>query len=93
MDEIVGVAKPGLVETTGGLLAPKKLAGLTLDQIDVHRVTQYAAEDADVTLRLADVLAPKLREAGVEEVMTQWYHNSDIEGIRRYAEDLLPRLG
>jgi DNA polymerase-1 len=41
---------------------------LTLDQVDVARVTRYAAEDADVTLRLAGVLAPKLREAGVEEV-------------------------
>ncbi len=41
---------------------------LTLDQIDVDRVTRYAAEDADVTLRLADVLSPKLREEGVEEV-------------------------
>src|SRR5512140_1356909 len=29
---------------------------LTLDQVDVDRVTRYAAEDADVTLRLADVL-------------------------------------
>jgi DNA polymerase-1 len=41
---------------------------LTLDQVDVVRVTRYAAEDADVTLRLADVLAPKLVEAGVEDV-------------------------
>ena len=41
---------------------------LTIDQIDVTRATRYAAEDADVTLRLADALAPKLREAGVEEV-------------------------
>jgi DNA polymerase-1 len=41
---------------------------LTLDQIDVARVTRYAAEDADVTLRLAALLGPKLREAGVEEV-------------------------
>jgi DNA polymerase-1 len=41
---------------------------LTLDQVDVDRVTRYAAEDADVTLRLADVLFPKLREAGVWEV-------------------------
>jgi molybdate transport repressor ModE-like protein len=29
-DEIVGVAKPGLVGTTDGLLPPKELAGLTL---------------------------------------------------------------
>ena len=41
---------------------------LTLDQIDVARVTRYAAEDADVTLRLAALLGPKLKEAGVEEV-------------------------
>jgi len=41
----------------------------TLDQIDVDRVTRYAAEDADVTLRLADVLSPKLEEAGV---LTVW---------------------
>lgn len=41
---------------------------LTLDQVDVWRVTRYAAEDADVTLRLAALLGPKLREAGVEEV-------------------------
>ena len=41
---------------------------LTLDQIDVERVTQYAAEDADVTRRLADVLEPKLEAAGVASV-------------------------
>jgi DNA polymerase-1 len=41
---------------------------LTLDQIDLARATRYAAEDADVTLRLADVLGPRLRETGVEEV-------------------------
>jgi DNA polymerase-1 len=40
----------------------------TLDQIDVDRVTRYAAEDADVTLRLADVLSPKLDETGVLSV-------------------------
>ena len=41
----------------------------TLDQIDVDRVTRYAAEDADVTLRLAEVFSPKLEEAGV---LTVW---------------------
>jgi len=41
---------------------------LTIDQVDVDRVAQYASEDADVTRRLADVLGPKLREEGVEEV-------------------------
>lgn len=41
---------------------------ITLDQVGVEHVTQYAAEDADVTRRLADVLAPKLSTAGVKEV-------------------------
>jgi DNA polymerase-1 len=41
---------------------------LTLDQVDLDRVTRYAAEDADVTRRLADVISPKLGEAGVLEV-------------------------
>ena len=41
---------------------------MTLDRVDVDRVTQYAAEDADVTLRLAEVLEPRLAEAKVEEV-------------------------
>jgi DNA polymerase-1 len=41
---------------------------VTLDKVDVFRVTVYAAEDADVTLRLAGVLSPKLRDARVEDV-------------------------
>lgn len=31
--------------------------------------------------------------AGVEEIMTQWFHVGDIEGLRQYAEDVLPGLG
>ncbi len=34
----------------------------TLDMIDLRRVTDYAAEDADVALRLKNVFAPKLDE-------------------------------
>ncbi|HEX8596887.1 MAG TPA: TIGR03560 family F420-dependent LLM class oxidoreductase [Chloroflexia bacterium] len=34
-----------------------------------------------------------LREAGVREIMTQWFQLDDIEGLRQYAEDVLPRLG
>lgn len=31
-------------------------------------------------------------EAGVQEIMTQWFHTDDIEGLRQYAEDVLSRL-
>lgn len=30
--------------------------------------------------------------AGVQEIMTQWFELDDIEGLRAYAEDVLPRL-
>ncbi len=30
--------------------------------------------------------------AGAEEVMTQWFHLDDIEGLRQYAGDVLPRV-
>jgi DNA polymerase-1 len=40
----------------------------TLNQVDVERVTDYAAEDADVTLRLARVLGPRLDDAGLREL-------------------------
>lgn len=29
---------------------------------------------------------------GVQEIMTQWFHLDDIEGLRAYAEEVLPRL-
>jgi DNA polymerase-1 len=38
------------------------------DEVEVEAATRYASEDADVTLRLADVLLPKLGEAGLREV-------------------------
>jgi F420-dependent oxidoreductase-like protein len=31
-------------------------------------------------------------EAGVQEILTQWFHLDDIAGLRQYAEDVLPRL-
>jgi DNA polymerase-1 len=41
---------------------------VTLNQVDVERVTEYAAEDAEVTLRLAARLDPGLDDAGVREL-------------------------
>jgi len=40
----------------------------TMDAVPVEMVATYAAEDADVTLRLADVLAPKLTEEGLADL-------------------------
>jgi alkanesulfonate monooxygenase SsuD/methylene tetrahydromethanopterin reductase-like flavin-dependent oxidoreductase (luciferase family) len=31
-------------------------------------------------------------EAGVEELMLQWFELDDIDGLRAFAEQVLPRL-
>ncbi len=43
----------------------------TLADLDLASVTDYAAEDADITLQLADVLEPRLREAGLEALLAE----------------------
>ncbi len=42
----------------------------TFDQIEVDRATEYAAEDADITLRLFQVLKPRLVDGGLMELFT-----------------------
>jgi DNA polymerase I len=46
-------------------LAGRGAKRITLDQVEVDRVAEYAAEDADVTLRLAGVLEPRLESSGL----------------------------
>jgi DNA polymerase-1 len=41
-----------------------------MDEVPVPAITQYAAEDADVPLRLADVLTPRLKGSGIYELFT-----------------------
>jgi DNA polymerase-1 len=40
----------------------------TLDQVGIAEVTRYSGEDADVSLRLADTLAPRIEQAGLSRV-------------------------
>ena len=49
-------------------VAGKGAKARTLDEIDVDVVTEYAAEDADVTLRLAEILADRLDETELREL-------------------------
>jgi len=37
----------------------------TMDEVDVRQVSAYACEDADIAWRLADVMEPKLKAAGL----------------------------
>src|SRR4051812_4507938 len=41
-----------------------------MDEVPVAAITQYAAEDADVPLRLADKLAPRLKGSGIYDLFT-----------------------
>ncbi|MBO5688142.1 MAG: DNA polymerase I, partial [Alistipes sp.] len=44
---------------------------LTMDQVSVELVKEYAAEDADITLQLKQVLWPMLCEQGLEELYSR----------------------
>lgn len=44
---------------------------LTMDQVDVQRVAEYAAEDADITLQLHQALWPLVQSSGAMPVLEQ----------------------
>jgi DNA polymerase-1 len=41
---------------------------ITMAEVDLERVSEYACEDADYTLRLRRIFEPKLKEVGAEEL-------------------------
>ena len=40
----------------------------TMDQVSLNQITPYAAEDADLSLRLYQYLSPQLNEQGLEDL-------------------------
>jgi DNA polymerase-1 len=42
-----------------------------MDEVPVPLITQYAAEDADVPLRLLDILQPRLQASGLHELFAE----------------------
>ncbi len=50
------------------LIGPKGKAQKSMRDLSPSEVYEYAAEDADITLRLKNVLEPKLKEIGCEEL-------------------------
>ncbi len=57
--------KPVSIET---LIGKKGKNQLTMRQAPIEQVKDYAAEDADITLQLADYLAPHLEKNGLREL-------------------------
>ncbi|MEX0774710.1 MAG: DNA polymerase I [Phycisphaeraceae bacterium] len=54
----------GIDHGAGPLLGSQR----TMDQVPLERITTYAADDAEVSLRLHDVLEPRLKLLGMEEL-------------------------
>ena len=94
--------KPIEIETLIGR-GPRQL---TMDLVGVERVAEYAAEDADVTLRLKRALRPQIEEAGlhdlyfdIEEPMIEVLADVEMAGVRidcdalaHYAVELNRRM-
>ncbi len=55
---------------------------LSMDQVALSVITEYAAEDADITLRLKEVLYPAVQSEGLEEL----YFNIEEPMIRVLAD-------
>ncbi len=44
---------------------------ITLDQVEIEKVAEYSCEDADIALRLKNLMQDKLREYGLEAVFNE----------------------
>ena len=55
----------------GGLFEAENTGQKTIDQVPLEQATVYAAEDADITLRLYHFLTPKLEELGITELVRE----------------------
>ncbi len=74
---------------------------ITMDQVDVEKVSWYAAEDADITLRLKEIFEPELKKEGLDKIfreiemplipvlanMERWGIKLDIDLVARLSED------
>ena len=64
------------------LLGPKGKTQKSMRELTPAEIYEYAAEDADITLQLKNVLEPKLREGGVEQL----FHQVEMPLVKVLAE-------
>ncbi len=55
---------------------------ITMDEVEIERVTPYACADADIVLRLAEIMEPKLKKKGLESL----YHKVEMPLVKVLAE-------
>ncbi len=53
------------------LIGKKGKNQMSMRQVPVEKVVQYAGEDADITLQLGEYFRPKLKEEGLEKLYTE----------------------
>ena len=88
------------------LLGPKGKNQKNMRDLTPQEIYEYAAEDADVTLRLKNILEPKLKEVGAEKLfyeiemplvevladMEMAGVNIDTESLKETSNDLTQRM-
>ncbi|TFF34241.1 DNA polymerase I [Mucilaginibacter psychrotolerans] len=77
------------------LIGPKGKNQGTMRDVEIEKIKDYAAEDADVTLQLKSIFEPKIKEAGAEKLLNEIenpliYVLADVEheGVRIDHETL-----
>ncbi len=87
--------------------APRGGERETFESVDLDTATRYAAEDSDITLRLADVFEARLHEDGLSPLadelemplvrvvaeMEREGIGVDTEALERYSDELVEELG
>src|SRR5690606_25290142 len=64
------------------LIGPKGKAQKTMRDVPVEEVAEYAAEDADITWQLHELLAPKLAALGQDKL----FHEVEMPVVRVLAD-------
>ncbi|GAB3932611.1 DNA polymerase I [Mucilaginibacter myungsuensis] len=71
------------------LIGPKGKNQGSMRDVELEKIKEYAAEDADITLQLKNVFEPKIKEAGGEKLIHEVEHpliyvlaDMEYEGVR-----------
>ncbi len=71
------------------LIGPKGKGQLSMRDVDIEKIKEYAVEDADVTLQLKNIFEPKIKEAEADKLIHEIEHpliyvlaDMEFEGVR-----------
>ncbi len=89
------------------LIGPKGKAQGSMRDVDIEKIKEYAAEDADITLQLKEIFEPKIKAVGADDLLHKMenpliYVLADIEyegvkidhdTLREFSKDLETDIG